>query len=137
MKSQKVNRKRNKAITIRMNEEEYKAMTNKLQETGLTQQAFVIGSIMGSILLTAEGLQELKAISEAYADILRQLRGMGTNVNQMAYWMNAAGIYPDTMQLELFSEQIQNCRKGCEEEWRSIRLLTNQKSTVVRKPMDQ
>ncbi len=92
---------------------------------------------MGATLLTDEGLQELKTISAAYADILRQLRGMGTNVNQMAYWMNAAGIYPDTIQLELFSEQIQNCRKECEEEWLSIRLLTNQKSTAARKPMDQ
>ncbi len=81
MKSKKVNRKRNKAITIRMSEVEYNSLTNKMKETGLTQQAFIIGSVMGATLLTDEGLQELKTISEAYADILRQLRGIGTNVN--------------------------------------------------------
>ena len=137
MKSKKVNRKRNKAITIRMSEAEYNAMMNKMKETGLTQQAFIIGSVMDATLLTDEGLQELKTISEAYADILRQLRGIGTNVNQMAYWMNAAGIYPDTMQLDQFGEQIKDYRKECEELWRSIRLLTNQKSTAVRKLTDQ
>ena len=45
MLNKKVKRKRNKAVTIRMSEEEYKTLQDKVDKSGLSQQAYIINSI--------------------------------------------------------------------------------------------
>ena len=82
-------RKRDKAITIRITEEEYALLCSKLAQTGISQQAFVINAITGIAIIPSEQTAVLKEISSTFASLEQQLRGMATNINQMARIANS------------------------------------------------
>ena len=46
----KVKRRRNKAVTVRMNETEYADFQNKVKESGLSQQAYIISAVRGATI---------------------------------------------------------------------------------------
>ena len=77
-------RKRNHTVTIRMNKEEYDLFQSKVKESGRTQQEVVIKAIADLKIATAEEIEELKRLNQMFADILCQLRGATTNINQIA-----------------------------------------------------
>ena len=124
-------RKRNKAITIRMTEEEYAMLCSKLAQTGVSQQAFVINAITGIAIIPSEQTAVLKEISSTFASLEQQLRGMATNINQMARIANSRNFAPGTRELEKISQQISRYRKDSEEIWQSIRSsIAQQRATV-------
>lgn len=77
-------RKRNHTVTIRMNKAEYDLLQNKVKESGRTQQEVVIKAIADLKIASAEEVEELKRLNQMFADILCQLRGATTNINQIA-----------------------------------------------------
>lgn len=77
-------RKRNHTVTIRMNNEEYNLLQNKVKESGRTQQEVVIKAIADLKIASTEEVEELKRLNQMFADILSQLRGATTNINQIA-----------------------------------------------------
>ena len=81
-------RRRNIAVTVRMNETEYADFISRVKESGLSQQAYMIRAVRGAAITTAEEIDVLKTISRTFADLERQLRGLATNVNQMAHVAN-------------------------------------------------
>ena len=87
-------RKRNYTVTIRMNKAEYDLLQNKVKESGQTQQAVVIHAIAGLKIASAEEVEELKKLNLMLAEMLSQLRGVATNINQIARKMNAGGFIP-------------------------------------------
>lgn len=129
-KMPKVKRKRNRAVTIRMNETEYSDFQNKVDESGLTQQAYVISAVRGATITPSDEIAVLKDISKTFADFERQVRGLGTNINQMAHVANGQGILPTKDSLLTISEQITNMRKESEELWQSIRSSINQQKVT-------
>lgn len=129
-KMQKVKRKRNRAVTIRMNEAEYTDFQNKVDESGLTQQAYIISAVRGATITPSDEIAVLKDISKTFADFERQVRGLGTNINQMAHVANGQGILPTEDSLLTISEQITNMRKESEELWQSIRSSINQQKVT-------
>ena len=74
-------RKRNHTVTIRMNNEEYNLLQNKVKESGRTQQEVVIKAIADLKIASTEEVEELKRLNQMFADILSQLRGATTNIN--------------------------------------------------------
>ena len=117
-------RKRNRAITIRMTDSEIAELNEKLKQTGLSQQTYVINAIRQAVILSVDGLRTLMEISVTFSDLIRQLRGMATNINQMARWANTTGILPTEQALVNISWQIEYFRRECEHIWQSIRLLS-------------
>lgn len=117
----KVNRKRNNAITVRMNDSEYADFRNKVNESGISQQAYVISAVRGATITPSDEILVLKDISKTFADLERQLRGLATNVNQMAHVANGQGIIPTENELKRLSDQLSNYRKESERIWQSIR----------------
>ena len=75
-------RKRNYTVTIRMNKEEYNLLQSKVKESGRTQQEVVIKAIADLKIASTEEVEELKRLNQLFADILSQLRGATTNINQ-------------------------------------------------------
>ena len=119
-------RKRNKSVTIRMNETEYADFQSKVIESGLTQQAYVINAVRGATITPSDQIDVLKEISKTFADQERQFRGLATNVNQMAHVANGQGYVPSAQELEKIAAQIGIYRKESEDIWQSIRSSINQ-----------
>ena len=128
----KVKRRRDKAITVRMNESEYAVLQDKVNESGLSQQAYIISAIRGSTITPSDGIALLKDISTTFANLERQLRGLATNVNQMAHVANGQGIIPAETELERLSVQLGNYRKKSEQVWQLIRSSINQQKATER-----
>ena len=129
-------RHRNRAVTVRMTDEEFLAMREKVEESGLSQQTYIIEAVTGTPILPADGVEELlsewKANSKDLSDLSRQLRGLGTNVNQMAHIANGYGDLPSEQSLERISENVNQARKVADKIWQSIRSLTSQQSHMAR-----
>ena len=126
----KVKRKRNKAVTVRMNETEYADFQNKVEESGLSQQAYIISAVRGATITPSDEIAILKEISKTFADFEKQVRGLGTNVNQMAHVANGQGYLPGEEALTRLSDQLGNMRKESEEIWQSIRSSINQQKAT-------
>ena len=57
-------RRRNKAITIRLTEEEYALLCSKLKQTGVSQQAYIISAIKDvSVIPSLDGLKQSEAVN--------------------------------------------------------------------------
>ena len=125
-------RKRNRTITIRMSDEEYKFFQGRLSQTGQTQQSYILNAIRGATIASLEEVKELKKLNKAFADMMRQLRGLATNVNQMAHIANATGELPVVATLEKFGKNIEKFRKEEEKRWLSIRQLISQQNLTER-----
>ena len=122
----KVNRRRNRAVTIRMNETEYTDFMKRVDESGLSQQSYFINAVRGAVITPSDEIAALKEISKTFAGLEQQLRGLATNVNQMAHVANGRGELPTEKDLDLLSDQLVNYRRESESLWQSIRLLINQ-----------
>lgn len=116
-------RKRNHAITIRMEQKEYDALTEKVKESGQTQQSFIINSALSARISSKEELKEIKRLSEVCANNNRQLRGIGTNLNQLAKVANQKGAIPAINVLSDILSEVNILRKEADKNWQSIRQL--------------
>ena len=128
----KVKRMRNNAVTIRMTDYERGYLDNMVEESGLSLQTFIIRAIQGAVIRPSDEITILKEISKTFADHERQLRGMATNINQLAHIANAQGDLPTEQQLAKIFQLINDYRKESEEIWLLIRSSINQQ-----KPMEQ
>lgn len=124
-------RKRNKAITIRMTDAEYAAIQDRIRQSRRTQQSYIINAALTARISSAEEIAALKDLNTSFADLVRQLRGIATNINQMAHLANRSGTLPSARELSRVYEQIAKYRKESEEVWLSIRsLITDRNHTV-------
>ena len=126
----KVKRRRNKAVTVRMSEAEYADFQNRVEESGLSQQAFIINAVRGATITPSDEIAVLKEISKTFAEFVKQIRGMGTNLNQMAHVANGQGYLPGEESLLRLSDQVGNMRKEGEDVWQSIRSSINQQKAT-------
>ena len=119
-------RKRNRTISIRVSDQEYETIQKKLNETGLTQQAFILKAVEGATISTAEDKQQLKEINLKLSDLLKQIKGIGVNINQMAYRANAYRELPTVQKLSEYQNENEKLRREAETIWQSIRQLISQ-----------
>ena len=125
-------RKRNRTITIRMSDEEYTFLQSRLSQTGQTQQSYILNAIRGARIVSLEEVKELQKLNKAFADMMRQLRGLATNVNQMAHIANGTRELPVMDVLGKLGKNIEKFRKEEEKRWQSIRQLISQQSHTER-----
>ena len=74
-------RKRNRHVSVWMNEQEYQHLKKQAELAGLGIDPF--------IRHLAAGVQLQPRPPDTYAALLRELSAIGNNVNQIAYWTNA------------------------------------------------
>ena len=123
-------RKRNRTISIRVSDQEYESIQKRIQESQQTQQSFIINAIEGACIMTARDSKQLKDISIQLADILKQIKGIAVNINQLAYKANAYGEIPTVRQLEKYSLQMEKYWREADNIWRLIRqLISRQRHT--------
>ena len=102
-------------------------MKKKINETGQDQQTVILNAIAGHKTTSAEEVAELKESNKQFADAIRQLRGIGNNVNQIARYANTVGIIQDGVNLHQVSEEITSSMKECEKAWQLIRQSISQR----------
>lgn len=78
-----MNRTRAKQVVIRMSEEEYAAMKNKVEASGMKQSEYLIKCITNKNVTNTDGMKELAI----------QLKRVGVNLNQIAEALNSTGYY--------------------------------------------
>ncbi|WP_051589037.1 plasmid mobilization relaxosome protein MobC [Ruminococcus sp. NK3A76] len=66
-------RKRNKTISIRCTEDEYNRVHSRAEKYGLKLNEFILKTALGRKIIVAEGL----------ADVVRQQKAIGNNLNQL------------------------------------------------------
>lgn len=120
-------RKRTHQIKIWMNDEEYDLLLDKMQRSGQTRQNVMISALKEATITTEEEIGELKRSNSLMADLLKQLRGMATNINQMAHMANATGQIASINELAKMNNQISNFRREGEVIWQLIRQSISQR----------
>ena len=114
-------RKRNRTISIRGSEGEYETKQKKIQATKQTHQSFILNASEGAAILTAKDSKLLKDISMQLADLLKQIKGIAVNINQLAYKANAYGEIPTEKQLREYGTQTEVLRREADAIWQLIR----------------
>ena len=125
-------RKRRNVITIRMDDGEYSLLRKMVRESGLSQQAFIISAISGAAIPSSEELEILKNANRNLADLVRQLRGLAANVNQIARTANGFSILPAVRELTQIRDEVMAFKEESEKIWQLIRLLIS-----LGRPMEQ
>ena len=116
-------RKRNYTVTIRMNKEEYDIFFRARLKNQEEQQEVVIKAIADLKIASTEEVEELKRLNQMFADILSQLRGATTNINQIARKLHTDGEVPNDSTLYFLNKNILKYRKESEKIWLLIRRL--------------
>ena len=119
----KANRKRSHNVSIWMDDEEYNYLKNAVKRHGISQQSFIINAVYGAKIISSIEIAVLIGLSKTFADLERQLRGMATNINQIARIANTCKNVPASNELNNLSSSIEKYRKESERIWRSIRSL--------------
>lgn len=78
-----MNRTRPKQIVIRMSEEELEQIKAKVEQSGKSQQQYIIAALTGKQIINTDGIKEL----------VPELKRVGNNLNQIAKALNSTGYY--------------------------------------------
>ncbi|MGN0605617.1 MAG: plasmid mobilization protein, partial [Oscillospiraceae bacterium] len=114
-------RNRSNCVSIRYSDEEYKVLQEKIKESGQTKSAYIINATLNGKVSSADDVQEMKEQSKLLSDIYKQLRGMGTNLNQMAHVANGKGIIPSADKLREIERVVVAVKKEVDDIWQSTR----------------
>ena len=124
-------RKRNNTVTVRVNDEELKVINERISLSGMTKQSYLINALMGAKTVSKEEVALWKDVNARIADIQLKLRGIGTNINQMAHRANAENVLSLEQRLIEIGATVEAVRRECEEPWRSLRYLIAQQKAAV------
>lgn len=79
-----MNRTRPKQIVIRVSEEELAQIKEKVEQSGKSQQQYIIEALTQSNIVNTDGIKEL----------IPELKRVGNNLNQIAKALNGTAYYP-------------------------------------------
>ena len=99
------NRTRKNCVSIRVTDRELASIQSRVKRSGLTLREYVLHCMLNKEIHVKEGGLQ----------IVKELKAIGNNVNQIAYQANAGLIADCTPQLENMYSAI----KGLITEWRS------------------
>ncbi len=98
-------RKRNRHVSVWMNEQEYRHLKKQAELADLRIDPFIRSLVLG--------VQLRPRPPDTYAALLRELSAIGSNANQIAYWANAQHSISET--------DIQRAATLVYEAWRLVK----------------
>ena len=116
-------RTRYKTVTVRLSEYEWNSLEKRIEESGQNKQSYMINALLGATIAPKEEINIWKDIACQLSELIKQLRGIATNVNQLAHKANATGELPLIKVLEGIDEQIKEIREAGDQIWLSLRQL--------------
>lgn len=146
----KPNRTRTHNVCIRMNDEEYQLLQQRLNDSGQTQQSYIVNAVTDSTIASAEEIQELRHLGKQLEESSKLFRISATNLNQVARNSNLLieilqdenpdmlkvnnllESLPDQVFIEGVADDAREYRKEVEAIWQSLRqFVARQKVTPV------
>jgi len=104
-------RKRPIQMKFYMSEQEYDSFLSKLEESGMTAQAYILNALNGTKIMDTDTRKCLKETGASLIGILNQARGMGVNCNQMAKVANTTGELPTEQELTSIKDDVMDLRE--------------------------
>ena len=96
---------RTKKMTFRLTDEEYSIIKNKVQESGISQQQFLLKTALEKEIICIKEFQAL----------MLQIKRIGVNINQIARHMNETGAVTNT--------EIAEVKEGLNQIWQLLNQL--------------
>ena len=78
-----MNRTRPKQIVIRVSEEELAQIKEKVEQSGKSQQEYILSCVLNKPITNTDGIKEL----------IPELKRVGNNLNQIAHALNGSSYY--------------------------------------------
>lgn len=94
---------RTRKMTFRLTEEEYRKIKEKVEESGISQQQFLLKTALEKEIIHIKEFQEL----------IFQIKKIGTNVNQIAKHSNETGIVSE--------EELAEVKGGLNQIWQLLK----------------
>ena len=108
-------RSRSHFTGVWLNDAEYRQLMQLCQSSGLSASAMIRKCILGATVKPRP--------PDCYAELLRVLSGIGTNINQIARKLHTDGEIPNDSMLYFLNKNVLKYRKESERIWRLIRRL--------------
>ena len=110
--------KRKKEIKLRLTDKEFAALTDMVKQSGLSRNAFLVRMIKQQTIYPVDTLSKT---NEMLAALLAQLRGMATNMNQIAKIANTRKEVPAMNYLRYILAAVQNLKEESQPVFTSVR----------------
>ena len=111
-------RKRPIELKFRLSEEEYRMLQQKLVGAGINRNAFLVRLISDATIYPKE---ELIRMNMEYTMMNRLLRGIGTNINQIAKVANTNKATPSAKLLLDMYQDVQTLKHNLQPLWDETR----------------
>lgn len=117
------NRTRTHQVKYRLSDAEYKTYLKKVEASGMTQQEYFLHVMNDSNITVDNNLEQIPELLQAVYDLLRQVKGIAVNCNQMARVCNTNRKTPTGKKLEELADSCNNFLKEGNEIWASLKQL--------------
>lgn len=87
------NRKRNHQVCLRLTDEENVLFEKRCNDSGLTKTEFLVSVLKNSTV-------KIFCVDEAICPLMKELRYIGSNINQLAYFSNIGQEYKVRQEIE-------------------------------------
>ena len=111
-------RKRPIELKFRLSQDEYELLQKQLAVAGVSRNAFLVRLITGATIVPKKQLIQLNL---EYAMMNRLLRGIGTNINQIAKIANSNHATPSAALLTDMYQDVQTLRHNLQPLWDETR----------------
>lgn len=111
-------RKRPIEVKFRLSQDEYEMLRTKLSETGMSRNAYLVRLISGATVFPKDQLIQMNL---EYALMNRLLRGIGTNINQIAKIANTNHATPSAALLVDMHQDVKTLRDNLQVLWDETR----------------
>lgn len=114
-------RQRMNRVSVRYSDDEYKQLQERIKESGQTTQSYMLNCSLGARLTTEVDHSLLIQEARVLVDMDRQLRGIGTNLNQLSHNANTYGYSHDEAKINELICLVVHIRDEVHGRWQSIR----------------
>ena len=111
-------RKRPIELKFRLSEEEYKMLQRKLAEAGMNRNSFLVRLISDVTIFPKEQLIQL---NQECTMMSRLLRGIATNINQIAKAANISKVVPSAALLVDMYQDVLTLKHNLQPLWEEVR----------------
>ena len=112
-----MNKSRPKKVTFRLSEEEHRQLQERISNSGLSSQEYILRAVLHTTVSNTELKEMLPELKKVSTELSRQ----GNNLNQIATVLNQRGYidYKNTLPQTL--EAVKKATEEVKELWQSLR----------------